>query len=441
MIKKITIIFVALLCLSVFSLQTVFAEDVPTGQTSEEEKKGDTQNTGITADVFGDKGGYFHPFLTVETLYSTNLFYTNRNEESGFTTIIAPGIWLALPESREKLMTLTTSKDTPGGVEYSHMQSDSSRRMQTYFLYSPSFVYYSGNSKFNHTDHQIEGLFSYNFGFDLSLEILDQYNRKSDINDNGLAEILDEYDDNVFSIIASYEPSPRFKVRLDYSHYLVKYDKNINVFRDRKDNSFSAYVFYKFMPKTSVFIEYERTNIKYDYRSNNDSYENRYYTGIDWEISAKSKGQIKVGYLEKEFDKRNDRDQEDFSMEAQIQHAITPKSSVVFNAYQKYHETSTVNSYFVRTRGAGSAFLLRFSQKWSGAVNASYVEETYQGSSQNGLFDEREDKTFGIGPAIKFDAKKWLVFEGGFHYTKRNSNYDIYDYTTEIIYLRMKIAL
>jgi len=445
MIKKIIIIFVALLCLSVFSLQNIFAEDIPTGQTSEEEKKSDAQNTnqntGITADVFGDKGGHFHPFLTVETIYSTNLFYTNRNEDSGFTTIVAPGIWLALPESREKLMTLTTSKDTPGGVEYSHMQADSSRRMQTYFLYSPSFVYYSGNSKFNHTDHTVEGLFSYNFGFDLSLEILDQYNRKSDINDNGLAEIIDEYDDNIFSIVASYEPSPRFKIRLDYSHYLVTYDKNINEFRDRKDNSFAAYIFYKFMPKTSVFIEYERTNVSYDYRSNNDSYENRYYTGIDWEISAKSKGQIKVGYLEKEFDKLDDRDQEDFSMEAQIQHAITPKSSIVFNAYQKYHETSTANSYFIRTRGVGSAFLLRFSQKWSGAINASYVEETYQGSSQNGIFDEREDKTFGIGPAIKFDAKKWLVFEGGFHYTKRNSNYDIYDYTNEMIYLRMKIAL
>ncbi len=421
------------------SHNVVAADEVPTGQTSEKEES--DKDKGITADVFGDKGGHFHPFLTVETIWSSNIFHTENNEDSGFTTTIEPGIWLALPESREKLMTLTTSNTAPGGVEYSHMQADSSRRMQTYFLYSPSFVYYSSESKYNHTDHRIEGLFSYNFGFDLSLEILDQYNIKSDINDDGLGKLLDKYDDNIFSVVAAYEPSPKFKIRLDYSHYFTKFDKAVNEYRDRKDNSASAYVFYKFMPKTSLFVEYECTDIDYDHRSDDDSYENRYYTGIDWEISAKSKGRVKVGFLTKDFDENDDRNQEDFSMEAQIQHALTPKSSIALNAYQKYHESSMVDSYFVRTRGAGAAYLLRFSQKWSGAINASYTNETYQGSSQNGTLDEREDDTYGIGPAVKFDAKKWLVFEGGFHYTKRNSNIDIYDYVNEMIYLRMKIAL
>jgi hypothetical protein len=439
MINKIAIILLTLLCLSIITLQNASAEDIPLGQSSKTEKK--DRNQGITADVFGDKGGYFHPFLTVETIWSSNLFYTEKNEESAFTTTIAPGIWIALPESREKLMNIATSNNTPGGVEYSHMQADSSRRMQTYLLYSPSFVYYSKAAKFNHTDHKLEGLFNYNFGFDLSIEIFDQYNIKSNINDDGIGQSLDEYNDNIFGVVVSYEPSPKFKIRLDYSHYFSKFDTNVNEFRDRKDNSVAAYVFYRFMPKTFVFVEYERTDIEYDRRSDDDSYEDRYYTGIDWEISAKSKGQIKVGFLTKNFDENDDRDQEDFSMAAQLQHAITPKSSVVFNAYQKYHETSMTDSYFVRTRGVGSAFLLRFTQKWSGAINASYTQESYQGSGQNNNLEEREDDTFGIGPGIKFDAKKWLVFEGGFHYTKRNSDNDIYDYENEMIYLRMKIAL
>jgi len=438
MAKKLTLIFLSFLCFSIISAVNISAQDVPSGQTAENK---DNKNTGITADVFGDEGGIFHPFLTTETIWSSNLFYTEDNEDSGLTTTIEPGIWIALPESREKLMSLTTSNSAPGGVEYSHMKSDSTRRMQTYFLYSPSFVYYSGESEYNHTDHRIEGLFSYNFGFDLSLEILDQYNIKSDINDDGLGKLLDEYDDNVFSIVASYDPSPKFKVRLDYSHYFTKFDKAVNEFRDRKDNSASAYVFYNFMPKTSVFLEYERTDIDYDNRSDDDSYEDRYYTGIGWEISAKSKGQVKVGYLSKEFDENDERDAEDFSLEAQIQYAITPKSSVSFNAYQKYHETSMTDSYFVRTRGVNGAFLLRFTQKWSGAINTSYVNEAYQGSGSSGILDEREDNTYGIGPAVKFDAKKWLVFEGGFHYTKRTSNIDVYDYTNKMIYLRMKIAL
>ncbi|MCP3875020.1 MAG: outer membrane beta-barrel protein [Desulfobacteraceae bacterium] len=437
--KKVTIIYLILLCLSIISFQSALAEEIPTGQSPEKGKN--DKNQGITADVFGDEGGYFHPFLTIETIWSSNLFYSNTDEDSSYTTTIEPGLWVALPESREKLMNLTTAYNTPGGVEFSHMQADSSRKMQTYFLYSPSFVYYSDQAKFNHTNHKVEGLFIYNFGFNLSLEILDQYNVKSEINDDGLGKLLDEYQDNVFSIIAAFEPSPKFKIRVDYLHYSTRFEKDVNEFRDRKDNSMSAYVFYKFMPKTSAFIEYERTNIDYDHRSDDDSSENRYYGGIDWEISAKSKGRLKAGYLEKEFDDDDTRDDKDFSLEAQIQHTLTPKSSISFNGYQKYHETSMTDSYFVRTRGGSSAFLLRFSPKWSGAINASYSRETYEGSDQNGAFDERQDNVYGVGPAIKFDAKKWLVFEAGFHYTERNSNYDTFDYTNRMAFLRIKIAL
>ena len=439
MVKKVIIILLTLFCLSLISIQNVFAEDIPVGQAPETEKT--DEDKGITADVFGDKGGYFHPFLTVETIHSTNLFYTDTNESGGYTTTISPGIWIALPESREKLMSLSTSGAAPGGVEYSHMQADSSRRMQTYFLYSPSFVYYSNESKYNHTDHKVEGLFTYNFGFDLALEIFDQYNIKSNINDDGIGRKLDEYQDNVFTVVASYSPSPKFTFRVDLSNYFIKFDKTINEFRDRKDNSVDFYVFYKFRPKTSFFVEYERTNIDYDHLSANDSNENRYYTGIDWEISAKSKGQFKLGWLEKNFDTNDNRDEEDFSMEAQIQHTFTPKSAMSLNAFQKYHETSMANSFFIKTQGVSGAFLLRFSQKWSGAINASYSRNTYEGSDLNGTVSERRDNVFGIGPAVKFDAKKWLVFEGGFHYTTRNSNYSIYDYDNEIIYLRMKIAL
>ena len=58
MIKKLSVIFIFLLCLSMIASQNVVAaNEVPTGQTSEENE--DDQNKGITADVFGDKGGHF----------------------------------------------------------------------------------------------------------------------------------------------------------------------------------------------------------------------------------------------------------------------------------------------------------------------------------------------------------------------------------------------
>ncbi len=440
MIKKTAIILFTLLCFLMLSWQNIYAEDVPLGQSSEIQKK-DEKKEKITGDIFGEEGGYFHPFLTVEAAYTTNIFFTDKNEESSVITTIAPGIWIALPRTREKLVSVSTSNSSPGGVEYSHLQADESRKLQTYFLYSPSFVFYSGFSDYNYTNHTLEGFFNYNFGFDVSLEIIDQYNIKSEINDDGQGKLLDEYQDNLFSVVASWEPSPKFKFRFDFSNYFTKFDKSVNGFRDRQDNSFAAYIFYRFKPKTSAFIEYEYAVIDYDSYSNSDSTEKRYYAGIDWEVSAKSKGRVKAGFLEKEFDLDSNRGEQGFSMEAQLQHAITPKSTFIINANRKYHETKLLDSYFIETTGISAAFLLRFSRKWSGAINASYRRETYTGSDQNGTIDERVDDIYGIGPAFKFDAKKWLVFEGGLHYTARDSNYDIYDYENGLIYLRMRIDL
>ena len=87
-------------------------------------------------DLFGGGGGYFHPYVKVTGLYDDNVYRTNRNEQSDYATVFSPGIWLALPGTREKVVMLDTTNLTPavwGGrgpwrVVYTHACFSSLRR-------------------------------------------------------------------------------------------------------------------------------------------------------------------------------------------------------------------------------------------------------------------------------------------------------------------------
>src|SRR4030042_6646485 len=53
-------------------------EDQPLGSV-----RGDTYG-----DVFGRRGGFVHPFLSVTEYFTDNVFYTNSNKRSDFATIL-----------------------------------------------------------------------------------------------------------------------------------------------------------------------------------------------------------------------------------------------------------------------------------------------------------------------------------------------------------------
>jgi len=67
------------------ALKTSSVEDKPIGRER------------LSWDVFGRKGGYLHPFLSIIEYYTDNVFNTNGRKESDFVTSLSPGIWLAVP--------------------------------------------------------------------------------------------------------------------------------------------------------------------------------------------------------------------------------------------------------------------------------------------------------------------------------------------------------
>ncbi len=410
---------------------------IPAGQPD----TGSAGEGAIGAEVFGREGGYLHPFLFLESKYTDNLYYTDTGEVDDYILSAASGLWLAIPGNREQLLKMQTSNTSPGGLQVSRMTPESNRRMQTYLMYAPEFVKFIDESDNDHVAHRAEGLFQYNFDMGLSVDFVDQFNNRHEINNNASGN-LDEYYDNLANLIATYQPSEKFKFRVDYSNYWLEYDEDANEFRDRTDNSVAGYVFYRLQPKTSVFVNYEYADIDYDQSDAFDNEEYRYYVGVDWDITAKSRGRAKVGYIEKEFDDNRLGEEDGFSVEVQTQHNFTPKQAASLNLYRSFRESSIDAAYTVLTTGADLSFLQRFSQKWSASLNALVYRDEFEGEfAAGGEIHEREDDTIRVGPALIFEPRDWGKVELGYYYSYRDSNFSIYDFENHTVYLCVELAL
>lgn len=405
---------------------------IPEGQSKEKPVSGDE---GIKADVFGKQGGNFHPFLIFQELYTDNLFATHSNTKRDFITTIAPGVWLAFPANREKLLSIDTTTTSPGGLQLSRIKPEATRRYQSYFLYSPEFLLYADNSSLDHVNHKAEGLFQYNLNSGLSFDIIDLFHDREDIAGNGIIDTLYRYQDNLLDLIATYAaPSGKFKFELELSNYDIDYEDIAVAYRNRNDNSFGISAFYKFWPKTSLFAEYNFSDIDFDGGTSTDSIEDRYYIGANWDVTARTRGTLKLGFIQKDFDAPAIEDQEGFSVELQTQHNLTPKRGLQISGYRKFNESDFGDASTFLSTGIDIALLQRFTEKWSGTFDLGFENNDYKG------FD-RTDDLFGLGLAIRFEPRKWLLFDLGYHYYNNDSNVTFYDYEANQVFFRATLSL
>lgn len=418
------------------------AESVPVGQTEDSSPPipaGQPQGTpvgesGIGADVFGQEGGVWHPFLIVEERWTDNLFITESNKKDDLVTTVAPGLWLAFPANREKLLSINTRTTSPGGLQVSRVKPEAARRFQTYALYSPELVLYANNSRHDHFNHNAEAMFQYNLNNGLSFDVIDVFKDREEISGDGITDTLYRYKSNLVDFITAYQPSDRLKLRLDYSNFLLDYNEAVNDYRDRMDNSFSLYAFYRFWPKTSLFVEYEHADIEFDQSGAYDSRENRYYAGIDWAATAKTRGSFKLGYMDKDFDSVGIEDQDGFSFELQAQHNLSAKRGLLVSAFRKFNESNTSGASSFFATGIDIGLMHRFNEKWSGTLNALAERDDY-----NGI--DREDDFFSIGPSFRYKPRDWLIFDFSYFLSMNDSSIQIYDYTSHEILLRATISM
>jgi polysaccharide biosynthesis protein VpsM len=400
-----------------------------------------TQRT--SEEVFGRRSGFIHPFLAVTGYYNDNVFYSRRSKKSDFVTILSPGVWLTVPHVNEKLLNVETSNVTPGGFRLRDYEPETFRRYQIYLLYNADIDFFSRYSSENTVNHKLEGLFQYNLRGGLSLAFLDQFLIAHDDRGSGISTKVDKYISNLAHFTASYEPFERFKFKADYTNFLVDYDASRNDFRDRVDNGIALYAFYKLKPKTSVFVEYDYVNVDYDkHISGLDSREHHYFGGLQWDVTAKTKGTVKAGYGVKDFVTSDFGDENYFTMEANIDYKLTSKTTLILKAARETNETDISASDYILTNRIELEYLQRLTGKITAHIRLAYEDDDYRGGFL--IDDEKErlrNRYYRGGFALQYKLKEWLETNIGYLYTRRNSNINDFDYTSNIAFFRITGSL
>lgn len=418
------------------------SHEIPAGRLAVEAEPIGTVKGRPTEEVFGRRGGYIHPFLSVTEYYTDNVFFSNRNEKSDFITVISPGIWLTVPHVYEKLLHIDTSNLSPGGFSLSRFSPETFRRYQTYLYYNADIELFSKYSSENTVNHKAEGLFQYNLRGGLSIELVDQFIASHDIRGTGISSKLDKYHSNLANAIVTYEATERLKFRVDYTNFLVNYAASRNDFRDRDDNAFSGYIFYKFRPKTALFVEYEFLDVRYRADSAYDSREHHYFGGIEWEITAKSKGNMKAGYGVKDFTDSDIPTSKDFVLEAQIDHKFTPKTSLILKASRRTNETNISGTDFVLSNAVEVEYLQRITGKITADAKFSYRNDKYKGDiMHDGITGTLDDDYYFGAFALQYKFREWLELDLGYIYSQRDSSFSDFDYVSNTIFMRITGSL
>ena len=95
----------------------IIVPPTPTGSMDEALFQQD-ETTDLGDDLFGTLGGgYVHPFLTIAGEYTDNLFDLNENKTNNFLTSVAPGIWFALPRTKEVPIRISPNNTSAGGLQ------------------------------------------------------------------------------------------------------------------------------------------------------------------------------------------------------------------------------------------------------------------------------------------------------------------------------------
>jgi hypothetical protein len=169
-----------------------------------------------------------------------------------------------------------------------------------------------------------------------------------------------------------------------------------------------------------------------------DSKEHHYFGGIQWDITAKSKGSVKAGYGNKDFADRTFGSSNEFIMEAQIDHKLTPKTSLILKASRKTNETNVLTTDFVVSSFAGIEYLQRLTGKITADAKFGYTNDKYNGVfTSGGVTKKLTNDYYAASFALQYKFKEWIQMDLGYLYDLRKSSFPEFGYTGNSVFMRI----
>jgi hypothetical protein len=212
------------------------------------------------------------------------------------------------------------------------------------------------------------------------------------------------------------------------------YNNNGQETRSRNRIMGGATFFYNWRPKTSFLAAISASDIDYYHGATPidlSSLEIDYSLGIRWEASAKTTGQIKVGYLTKDLEDNELKDFSGVSATATVIWEPKTYSKVKLLIQRRTDESIQVDSsYFVTTRLAVS---------WHHDFTDDFTFALLFDGQNDKYSAERDDDLLDYGIDLDYDMSNRINFSARYVHSLKKSNVEDTDYVANIFMLRITL--
>lgn len=317
-------------------------------------------------------------------------------------------------------------------------------RQQISFEYKAKQALYAEDSDYNYTDHALQTALAYDINHQHKITMAYQFQLGHDEANTG---ILTGDNDSIKPAIfynqhfyfdysyGSQSAKASLVPRLAVIH--KRYDEENQRYTtaaDFDDYQLGLAFYYRVTASINLLVDASHTISDYKNTvAQQDSYNNLLYTGVNWDITGKTQGIIKLGYENINFADPNRESQADPSWDLAIN--WKPKSYSTFNLNSSQKITHAVtNLSSIKTNKRAISWQHNWRHNLSSSIAYQNLQEVY-------LDQAREDISDNINITLNYQLRYWLIFGLSYAYEQRKSSmsqlsYDknVYGITSRLIF-------
>jgi hypothetical protein len=254
---------------------------------------------------------------------------------------------------------------------------------------------------------------------------------------NGVVDSPDDYEHiNLDFTYYLGVPTAALRFELYAKHNQLDFDSSyVGDSRDYRSNLFGAVSRYRIGARTDLELEYRRLIVSYDntpldFNGNPldlDSDEDYLLAGVSWEMTARTKGEVKIGHSKRDFDNEG-FSSSDFHWEANVEWRPKSYSRFILKTARISQETFGSGLY-VNSQSYDLSWLHSWSGRLRSEIKVGMIDDTYEDSL-------RDDDRVYWGAQIGYDYASWLALEAGYDYRENDSTFDLVNYERNLMYIR-----
>lgn len=348
----------------------------------------------------------FSPFITERVDYETNVFQARTNTEDDFSSRTVPGFTLSWEGGPLKTST---------GLRFEILRFLELTRQDN--------------------EHVLA------FG-DIRVElpklragVRDDFTHTSDPPGAEIVERL-ESTINVFTTDAEYKFTSRLSAGVSYAWTHVNFERRVDTL-DRNEHLGTVSVFWRFLREADLRLSYSRgATVFNEGDGERDISRNVYAIGVRGDLTPKLSSTLRYGYEEREREGTStaQRAGNTFIIGGDLVFKPTDKLRLSLLADRSFQESTFAESgFFVATTGTLLAEY-RITPKITTNARFTASENDYPSKERvaaERFFKARNDTLLGWGGGLEYEIAKWLLVGGEYSHSRRDSNFETFDYRND----------